>query len=84
MKTFSIRHVSFRNGEVANEKLIRFENESDRDKTIELLVKETLDSYEGSEVEYEDNSIIIYPKDDKWCYVFEKLTEDIEILGECV
>ena len=84
MKTFSIRKVSFRNGEVANEKLIRFENERDRDDAIELLVKEALDLYEDSEVEYEGNSIIIYPKDNKWCYVFEKLTEDIEILSECV
>ena len=84
MKTFSIRRVSFRNGEVADERLFRFETENLRDETIKSLVEETLDLYEGSEVEYEGNSIIIYSKDDKWCYVFEKLTEDIEILSECV
>ena len=84
MKTFSIRKVSFRNGEVANENLFRFETERLRDDTIKSLVEETLDLYEGSEVEYEGNSISIYPKDDKWCYVFEKVTEDIEVVGECV
>ena len=84
MKTFSIRKVSFRNGEVADERLFRFETENLRDETIKSLVEETLDLYEGSEVEYEGNNTIIYPKDNKWCYVFEKLTEDIEILGECV
>ena len=84
MKTFSIRKVSFRNGEVVDERLFRFETENLRDDTIKSLVEETLDLYEGSEVEYEGNNIIIYPKDDKWCYVFEKLIEDIEILGECV
>ena len=84
MKTFSIRKVSFRNGEVADERFFRFETENLRDETIKSLVEETLDLYEGSEVEYEGNNTIIYPKDDKWCYVFEKLTEDIEILSECV
>ena len=86
MKTFSIRKVSFRNGEAANENLFRFEKERLRDDNIKSLVEETLDLCEGSEVEYGGNiiSISIYPEDNKWCYVFEKLTEDIEILSECV